>query len=260
MKIFNKKTIQNNFNRFSSSYSKNAILQKQVAHNLCQIALGTIQDSNKILDLGSGTGFVAQNILANKKWQSKSICQLDIAYDMLRNSNQYQNIFNINGDIENLPFKNHSFDFMISSLAFQWLNNLDLVLKNIKNLLHVNGQIAFAILLHGTLHQLKESAQSLAINLQINDFITQKNLEDSLNLHFSTYEIKVEEINLYYQNIFDLLHSIKNIGAATANINQNRNNITKKDFLNLNDFYLKNFNLNSRLVASWKVAYAIAKI
>jgi len=253
-----KQKIKSNFNRFSKNYNSLANLQKQVAQRLFEIARPEIQNSQNILDLGCGTGFITQNILSEKEFAQKNIFQLDIAYNMLLQSNfaPNQHIFNINADIENLPFKPGSFDLVLSSLALQWVNDLDRVLTNIKEIAHQSkSAVVFSIFLDGTLTELEKSARELNINLSINNFIALNSLKRIIGANFNNYQIEVQDFTLEHENVLDLIHSIKHIGASYSNKKSGDILLKKHDFLELNKFYLKNFNNCGRIASSWKVAY-----
>ena len=62
--IFNKSKIKSSFNQANQSYNPNAFLQKMVAKNLVDLAKNDILNAKNIIDLGSGTGFVAEEILS----------------------------------------------------------------------------------------------------------------------------------------------------------------------------------------------------
>ena len=122
--LFDKTQIKSNFNKSSKNYDVTATLQKQIAKNLFDLAKSEVSHSKNILDLGSGSGFIGKNILS--KFPDTNIFQLDLAVKMLESGSQLEeNIFNINADIDNLPFKQNSFELVISSLAFQWLSKLN---------------------------------------------------------------------------------------------------------------------------------------
>ncbi len=256
--FFDKKKIQSNFNRFSRNYDSLANLQKQVAEKLVNFANSEIRQSKNILDLGSGTGFVGQNILNNKNinFNDKKLFQLDISSQMLKNNlNIGENIFNIEGDIENLSFKKNSFDLVISSLSFQWISDLNSVLKKIRQILKPKSILFFSIFIDGTLCELKESAKELNLNLSVNNFTDLASLKVILEKNFDNSQIILEEIVLDYANVYDLIHSIKHIGASYSDKKSSDILLKKSDFLNLDKFYLKNFNSGNRIKATWKVAY-----
>ena len=139
MQIFDKSQIKANFSKHSKNYNNQAVLQKIVCKNLVKLAKKEIIHSSRIIDLGCGTGFIKEEIerlnISNIK-ETKKIYQLDISYQMLVN-NRWDN--KINGDIEMLPFGRNYFDLALSSLSFQWLNNIPNSIAGIFNYLKTGG-------------------------------------------------------------------------------------------------------------------------
>lgn len=251
MVIFNKSKIKNNFNRAAAKYDEYAVLQKLVASKLVDLSADHIKKSNKILDLGSGTGFITDLIKSTNNDISQEIFELDIAYEML---NKRAGSLKINADIENLPLRENSFNLILSSLAFQWLNNLSLVITDCQRILKNNGLLIFSIIVDGSLAELKSSSATCGVDLSVNQFITKQNLENIIAGIYRNYQCFEEEIILEYKDLYDLLNSIKKIGAGYGNSFE-KGNLTKKQFELLNSFYLKNFNSNNRIVATWRIVY-----
>ena len=250
--LLDKSKIKANFNQAHQSYNPNAILQKIVAKNLVELAKKDISYAKNIIDLGSATGFIAEEILS--KFSDKKIFQLDIAHKML-----IKNPFSthkIIADIEALPLRENSFDLVLSSLSFQWLNNLEKAIDDIFSTIKNDGNLYFSILGNKSLQELRSTCQNCQINLSINNFITQDQLQKILtDLHLN-YQIKSETISLCYPDLYLLLKSIKSIGAGYST---NKNYLGKKQFDLLNSFYLKNFNLNNKIFTTWQVFYVSIK-
>lgn len=289
MVIFKKLKIQSNFNKAASNYSRLAVLQKIVAKDLVELCDKYIQKANSIIDLGSGTGFVTRNILSNPKYHQKKITQLDIAKEMLLNSyslsnyeeqesslqcpdgRYYQSSWDkesgldkftyynkgVVADIELLPFKPEIFDLAISSLAFQWLNDLNGALAEISSILKSKSVLAFSIIADESLKELREACLKCQVNLSINSFIKEEELKEILSKKFTDFEIKSAIITLEYNDVINLLKSIKSIGAGYS---FNRSNLTAKDLKKINSFYLKNFNSDNKVFCTWKIIYAICII
>ncbi|MFT6385891.1 MAG: malonyl-CoA O-methyltransferase [Rickettsiales bacterium] len=252
--IFDKSQIKNNFSRASESYDQNAILQKIVAKNLVKLAQRDILESDKILDLGSGTGFVAGEILGVSS--DKKIFQLDLSEKMLI-CNQHQTA-KIVADIENLPFAQNSFDLAISSLSFQWLNDLEKAIPQILEILKNGNNLHFSILGNESLKEVRVTKEDCGIDFSINDFIDEESLKLILNQFDHT--LKKEEIILDYQDCSSILKSMKKIGASySSGRNSNRNNLSKSKLELLNKFYLKNFKSGNKVRATWQVFYVSIK-
>jgi len=249
--VFNKSKIKNNFNRAAANYSEYAVLQKLVAQKLVDLSANDIKKSKQILDLGSGTGFVADLI----KSADKEIFELDIAYEMLA---KRPGSLKINADIEHLPFVKNSFDLILSSLAFQWLNDISLAISNCQMILKDEGSLIFSIIADGSLKELKSSCTACGVDLSIGQFITKQNLENSIATISKNYQLIDEEVILEYDDLYALLNSMRKIGASYGT-NFNKRNLTKKQFELLSSFYLKSFNSRDRIFATWRVIYVFIK-
>lgn len=251
--FIDKSKLRENFSKAAKNYNKKAILQKIIANELIKNNLENLQEKTNILDLGSGTGFIGKNI--KDKLPFVNLINLDISYQALK-LNPYG--ININGDIDFLPFKNQTFDLIISSLTFQWLNNIESAINNIKKLLNKKGILSFTILIDGSLEELKISCKNGKADMKINQFIKINYLKDIISQNFQEFSIRSKILQLEYSNLYDLLKSIKLIGASYAGKNTKKI-LTKKDFDRINDFYLKNFASYGKIKASWNIAYVFCK-
>lgn len=252
MPAFDKSKIKANFNQANQSYNQNAILQKMVVDILVKLAKENIFNADKIIDLGSGTGFVADKILS--EFPDKKIFQLDIAHKMLvENSLPTPKIV---ADIESLPLKKNIFDLVLSSLSFQWLNDLEKSISQIVNLVKNDGNFHFSLIADGSLQELKKTCQDCDLKLAVNDFIDQNSLEVVLKKLNLNYQLKLQTIILEYPDFYSVLKSIKSIGAGYSS---NKQYVGKKQFEKLASFYLKNFNLSNKVFATWQVIFVSIK-
>ena len=121
--IFDKKIIAKNFSNAARNYDEFALIQKQVAQRISALTSPFIKQNSQILDLGSGTGFVASNLSQLDEFLKNyaKIYEVDLSLEMLKNRpNRHKNIFPLCCDIENLSFKKASFDLLVSSFSLQW--------------------------------------------------------------------------------------------------------------------------------------------
>ncbi|MEN3028942.1 MAG: methyltransferase domain-containing protein [Aquificaceae bacterium] len=95
------------FSRACKSYEDWAIPQRQTAERLRELE----KVSGTVLDLGCGTGFLSEGL--------QKVVGVDIAMGMLR---VYRERFGkvVLGDAHNLPFKDRSFDAVLSNFALHW--------------------------------------------------------------------------------------------------------------------------------------------
>jgi len=248
---FNKKTIANNFNKAAQNYQNNAHLQQQVAQNLVQNHQNIIKNAKNILDLGSGSGFIAQlcqqqNLLNLQQ----NFINCDIAINMLKTTKQKS----INCDIEFLPIKPDKIDLIISSLSFQWLNNFNQTLNQIHQILPKNGYFICAFLSKNTLKEIKFCCQQLNIPIKINNFLDPK----QINCNFNNIKITTQTIKKNYNNVIELINSMKKIGAKYQNTTQSQS-ISPQQIRDLNNFYLQKFSYRSKIRSNWEISYIFAQ-
>ena len=156
------KTINRNFSLHAKSYSKNAFVQKEVATKLCDFVKSEIKSSDEILDLGCGTGFIAENLDNLER-----LTQLDSSKEMCEIASKKAKT--IQADLNNLNLRDQSYDIVLSSFTLHWVENLNNLLSDIKNLLTKNGLLAFSIPVKGTLYELKEAFNYVGLD-KINNF------------------------------------------------------------------------------------------
>ena len=162
-------------------YQTNAVLQKIIAQKLINLASRHVNLHNtNILDVGCGTGFIAQN-LVQIGVKPSSITQVDKNPISLQYAKQFGNVMEADFN-KPLPFS-QEFGVAFSSMALQWADDLKRTLTNIQSILTEGRSIFFAIPLKGSL-------QAVYNTLEIQPFSFPK-MEDIANLanviHTQTY-------------------------------------------------------------------------
>lgn len=258
MKTPPKKLIAKNFSRASVSYNKYALVQKSSAKDLCLLALPLISKPAKILDLGSGTSFLAQEFYKNLKANQTKFYELDLSLRMLKywSERPDENFFSIQADIEDLPFKPNSFDLVISSFSLQWLNNFEKTFAQIFSILKPGSMFAFCLPTYGSLFELREASIHSECDFNFNELPKIKNLKSALEksglkeVFFSTKTFQQP-----FKSNLEALRSLKKIGAKS--LVKKNNLVSKVQLQRFNDFYLKKFSDNTKVRLSWLVSYFI---
>jgi len=248
---FDKKIINYNFSSKANAYNLSANIQKKVAKKLCQLFIENYTPNNnqkiRILDLGSGTSFVAKNLL--KKIDNCEIYELDLSLEMLNNFQKNpEKILKICADIESLPFAESSFDAIISSFSLQWIEDFENLFNVLKKLLKPRALLAFSIPDNQSFQELKNSP------FLINKMPDKLELLNVLERHqFIKKSFINEKIYEKFLNLVEALKSFKKIG-----VNYYLPNNNKKSFQELKTFYLKNFqNTLTYKKLSWSICYFI---
>ena len=161
-----KQKIASNFNRAALTYDKVAFLQNEVGTNLLKkLATYSLSKANMV-DIGCGTGYLFEH-LPNNQAQS-TVVALDIAENMLKFAKQKHadkcHVNYVLADFDDLPFADHSFDFVISNLALQWSLNLNKTLSEINRILKPGGVFLFSTLGERTFQELDDTKPKINRN------------------------------------------------------------------------------------------------
>ena len=165
------------------------------ANNLIEIPImkSFLPDlENKIiLDLGCGSGDMDMYFVSKG---AKKIVATDISVNMIENArvvNNHQNIEYHVLKMEEIYKLEERFDIVYSSLAFHYIEDFDLLLKNIHNLLKPNGILVFS----------QESPVNMATSKQ------EKDAKNKLEINGKLYHLlngycKEGEISVWWNDTF----------------------------------------------------------
>lgn len=239
--------ISESFSKAAEGYNDCASLQRRIAQQLVKSAKPHIEKATNILDLGSGTGFVAE--CAGKK-----IIQSDIALGMCKISNDISPT--VCADMETLPFKDSSFELILSSSSLQW-SDIQNSLKEAKRALSSGGSFIFSTFGYFTLADIRSTFKIANIEPKIHEFLSREEMETLIkNSGFEITSFDTEQISNEFNSLSDMLWSIKQIGAGAGSSKDSP--LTKEKLILLEHIYRRNFN-SEKIVANWEVFYFICK-
>jgi len=148
--------ISSEFSKYASSYASLNVIQDKVADKLLDFVSSKPQ---YILDLGCGRGALCEKI----SWKYKHFTGVDFASGMLELHPKSKKIECIYGNFnDKLLFENlltYRYDYVFSSSALQWAEDMDMVFKNIKLF---NASIALAIFTSDTFKTLHDTAGTVS--------------------------------------------------------------------------------------------------
>ena len=101
--------------------------------------INNLEDKSFILDIGSGNG-------RNTRYNNHFIIGLDISFQQLKMNNKYSN--DIHANMINIPFKNNTFNSIISIASFHHLKNeIERIncLREMHRILTKNGKILLSV-------------------------------------------------------------------------------------------------------------------
>lgn len=260
--------VSEHFSRAATQYDTAAQLQLAVIKKLATQLLPEFERAQKneqanqnlhILDVGCGTANLLQFLPSPFVYTGVDIAQGMLAFSAEKFSSlAADNQLNWRlADAQNLPFEENQFDFVFSSLAWQWCD-LEQVLAQSYRVLKPGGTLIFSTLLDGTLSELNQAFKQLDNQVHINQFIDFKTLAQAINSqHWHQVKSQVVTEKTHYDSVYQLLKELKSIGANTVSKNNQlykRQPLTKNRLARLELAYPRQSN-PAKTTASWQVAY-----
>ncbi|MEI4623645.1 malonyl-ACP O-methyltransferase BioC [Bacillus pfraonensis] len=225
--MINKTLLQKRFNGAAVSYDQYASVQKKMAQQLLFIMKKHYHNmsSIRILELGCGTGYLTEQLAVS--FPNAEIIAIDFAESMIavaKTRNHVESVTFRCEDIEHLTLS-ESFDVIISSATFQWLNDLQTTLKNLYRYLFEGGLLLFSTFGEQTFQELHTAFQSAKEEKNIQSsssvgqrFLTREQLQDVCES--ITGDVHVSETCYIekFATVRGFLQSIRKVGATNSNV------------------------------------------
>lgn len=243
--MFDRNTIKANFNQAAAGYDSNAKLQEAIRKQAAKLASSYFLKKANVLDIGCGT---AEFAVEQKNWK---VIGLDISYGMCAVAKS-KKIPVINADAGLLPIRNDSMDAVFSSLALQWVEDPEVVIKEILRVLKPQGTAVITTFVQGTLEELEEAFKAVDSNPHISRFIESEYLLLRI-AHIGGMVLEVDDEQTYmeyHDDILSLMRSIKAIGASNKLTNRRKGLMTPAQLKKLEKTYKTE---DGKYPVSWNV-------
>uniref|UniRef100_A0A8D0H3U9 Arginine-hydroxylase NDUFAF5, mitochondrial n=1 Tax=Sphenodon punctatus TaxID=8508 RepID=A0A8D0H3U9_SPHPU len=177
------------------------------------------------LDIGCGRGYIAQHLT---KETIEKLFQTDIAENALRNTMETEiPTVSIVADEEFLPFKENTFDLVVSSLSLHWVNDLPRAFSEIHQVLKPDGVFIGAMFGGDTLYELRCSLQLAELEREggfsphISPFTAVSDLGHLLRrAGFNTLTVDTDEIQVRYPGMFEVMEDLQGMGESNCSWNR----------------------------------------
>ncbi|NXM04870.1 NDUF5 hydroxylase, partial [Tyrannus savana] len=186
------------------------------------------------LDVGSGRGYIAQHL--NKETIEKLI-QVDVAENALKSAVETEiPTVKVVADEEFLPFKENTFDLVVSSLSLHWVNDLPKAFKEIHQVLKPDGVFIGAMFGGDTLYELRCSLQLAELEREggfsphVSPFTAVADLGHLLSrAGFNTLTVDTDEIQVNYPGLFEVMEDLQGKCMGESNCSWNRKPLLHRD-------------------------------
>ena len=210
-KIWNE-TVKENFNNAAVNYLGYSNIQRYFAEKIVSLLKGLNIQKGECLDLGSGTGLLADAI--EKNFSKKRITRIDFSKKMLLQNKESSK--KILWDLNNgLPPSIRKCPLITSNFCIHWLDNPEKIIRNWFSKLRSGG---YLIISYPTTNSFKEWKQTCKeTNIEYSGLTFP--LSEDIIKNFNSDEIFFSNKYLYVENfpdIYKLFRSIANVGAQST--------------------------------------------
>jgi len=226
--VFNRERKRQQLDRAAKTFARSDFLYNESASRIAGQFDDIIKKRfDKALELGSRNNFLSKILIKNKITQE--VIRTSHSSGFLENNN-------IQVNEELLPFKDESFDLIVSNLALHWVNDLPGCLVQIRRILKKGGFFCANLFGSRTLVELRNAfliaEEEKGISPRISPFIEVKDGAALLQRAKFDEPVSVsEEIFVKYQKLDDLMKDLRNMGETNA-LERLNNKYVGRDFFN----------------------------
>ncbi|XP_041330053.1 arginine-hydroxylase NDUFAF5, mitochondrial [Pyrgilauda ruficollis] len=205
---------QKNWAALQAEPAKCDYLREEVGGRIADRVFDITRTFPLALDVGSGRGYIAQHLT---KETVEKLIQVDIAENALKNAVESEiPTVRVVADEEFLPFKEDTFDLVVSSLSLHWVNDLPKAFKEIHHVLKPDGVFIGAMFGGDTLYELRCSLQLAELEREggfsphVSPFTAVADLGHLLSrAGFNTLTVDTDEIQVNYPGLFEVMEDLQ---------------------------------------------------
>jgi malonyl-CoA O-methyltransferase len=263
-----KDIVRKAFSTRADYYDSLAVVQKRVTDRFVELLAEDMASPKAILDIGAGTGRLLESL--NKKFPDAALVGVDLAFGMTSYAKKrFQESATVSlacGDAERLPFREESFDLVVSTSTYQWIDPLETAFAEAFRVLRPGSRFSFALFGEKTLFELRESYKTAVSKScrelpdRTHSFVSQKDVLDLLNAAgFNSVTVESEiEVELHSE-VKDLVRSLKGIGAGSASGAALGGLSGRSVIEGMIQAYKERFSVSGGVPATYEVIYGTAR-
>jgi len=259
--------VRRSFDMQAHEYDHHAVVQKRVLERLISL-LPTAMTFERILDIGSGTGALLKKMSAI--YPESRLTGLDMAYGMSIESHERlagnSRIEFITADAEQLPIMDESFDLVLSTSTFQWLERLEPAFSELRRVLKPGGRFCFALFGSRTLFELRGAYRN-AVDIvgrgasdRTHSFKNSDDVSAALGISGLESEYLASELEVeIHPDVPHLLRSVRRIGAGNAAPGGSKGLSERRVMTTMMEEYRKAYLTDDGIPATYEVIYGVGR-
>jgi malonyl-CoA O-methyltransferase len=256
--------VKKSFGNHAGQYDSLAKVQKKVTDRFAELLATGITPPAAILDIGAGTGRLLEKV--SRTFPDTYLVGVDLAFGMTKVARNRLEQINrtslVCSDAEALPFRDDSFDIVISTSTYQWITPLEKAFAEVHRTLKPSGRFCFALFGEKTLCELKESLNCASRESdrpaadRTHRFATAAEVLSAMTAAgFSGSRVHEEMEVEIHPDVATLLRSLKGIGAGSAARRGDSGLSGRSAMLRMMEIYREKYGTNEGVQASYHVLY-----
>jgi malonyl-CoA O-methyltransferase len=243
------------FGRAARSYEQHDVLQREVQKQLLERLDFYLEQPQRVLDLGAGTG--RGSALLKQRYPKADVIALDLAAPMLREAKKHASwrrpLLRVCGNANQLPLADHSIDVLHSNLCIQWCDDAAALFAECVRVLKPGGFLAMSTFGPDTLRELRAAWADSDQQPHVGRFLDMHDLGDAMIAGgLRDPVLDVDRYTLTYADPAGLLRDLKGLGATNADATRQRGLTGKTHYRRMLDAYEK-LRVDGRIPATWEV-------
>ncbi|XP_040285910.1 arginine-hydroxylase NDUFAF5, mitochondrial [Bufo bufo] len=212
---------QKNWAASQANAQQYGYLREEVGERIVDRVFDVTRTFPLALDIGSGRGYISPHLT---KETVERLVQADVCEEALKSCAASEiPTQNVIAEEEILPFKDNTFDLVVSSLSLHWVNDLPRAFQEIYRVLKNDGVFIGAMFGGETLYELRCSLQLAEIEREggfsphVSPFTAVNDLGNLMGrAGFSMLTVDTEEIRVHYPGMFELMKDLQGMGESNC--------------------------------------------
>lgn len=243
------------FSDAALNYEILSSLHKEIGRELVRKVIDI--DSKRILDVGTGTGYLANK--AKLYFPEALVIGVDLADGMVLEANKLkEGIQIVQADACALPFAAKSFELVLSNLAYQWVADLKTAFIEARRCLKDNGTLCATVFGFRTLEELFQTIQHVSPSIGGLKRLPEQGTIRTflLSSDFKNVQVEYEILKVEFADVMDLLKWVKGIGA---NILNDDVMLGRQGIVKMQEHYKAQYPYGAGICATFEVIWVIAQ-
>lgn len=263
-------SIRRQFNRSARDYDRHGKVQRMMANELASSLTLFYENKDEaptnVLEIGCGTGVLTE-LLVRRLPRSSSITALDLAPAMLDAASLRVRALVGSNDVKFLladveswapDASSSSYDLIVSSACFQWLEQPQSTLHTLKRLLRPGGRLAFTTFGSDTFRELHIAFGDAYLQLGQTpqrhglSFHTAEEWRDMLGqAGFTNVRFSAKRHIECFPSVRDFLQSVKAVGASASEAERSTGLGDRRLFAGMFQAYERKFGMEEGIAATY---------